>query len=179
MKSNKSFLLILAVVICAFLSLSFFRPSSRLAYVDSAKLLSGYNAMIEARNEFDKKQAVWKTNIDSLAGDVQNSINNYNNMAVNGSNKEKQLAKELISVKQKQLYDYQSAIRQNAGEEEQRLTQQVLTTVNAYLQRYGQKQGYDLILIAAGGNIAYADTGLDITDKIVEALNKEFAVPVK
>jgi Skp family chaperone for outer membrane proteins len=36
-----------------------------------------------------------------------------------------------------------------------------------------------MILIAANGNIAYADADMDITDKIVEELNKEYSVPVK
>jgi outer membrane protein len=67
----------------------------------------------------------------------------------------------------------------NAGAEEQRLSQSVLTTVNAYLLRYGKKHGYKMILIAANGNIAYADADMDITDKIVEELNKEYSVPVK
>jgi Skp family chaperone for outer membrane proteins len=45
--------------------------------------------------------------------------------------------------------------------------------------RYGKKHGYKMILIAANGNIAYADADMDITDKIVEELNKEYSVPVK
>ncbi|MBO9660636.1 MAG: OmpH family outer membrane protein, partial [Chitinophagaceae bacterium] len=68
---------------------------------------------------------------------------------------------------------------QNSSQEEQRLTQNVLTTVNTYLLRFGKKNGYKMIFIAANGNIAYADPGSDITDKVVEQLNKEYAVPAK
>jgi Skp family chaperone for outer membrane proteins len=51
--------------------------------------------------------------------------------------------------------------------------------VNAFLMRYGKKHGYKMILIAANGNIAYADPSMDITDQIVEALNNEYSVPGK
>lgn len=174
------YLVTVVVAVVVFSLLSFFvNPSNKIAYVDSAKLLNGYKAMIEARKEFEKKQAGWQSNIDSLSKDVQDAIKEYEKVASRGTANETKLAKELINTKQKQLYDYQNALRQNAGVEEQRLTQQVLTTVNAYLLRYGKKHNYNLILIAANGNIAYADDGMDLTDKVVEELNKEYAVPVK
>ena len=157
----------------------FFLPSHKIAYVDSGKLLTGYKAMIEARSEFEKKQATRRANIDTLTFDVQEAIKKYEKVAATGTAKERQLSKELITTKQKQLYDYQLALQQNANQEEQRLTHQVLTTVNAYLLRFGKKNGYKMILIAANGNIAYADPDLDLTDKVVEELNKEYAVTVK
>jgi outer membrane protein len=175
-----TFLTAILTVLVIFLLLSFYVFSpNKIAYVDSARLLNGYKAMVEARKEFDKKQATWQANIDTLTNDVQNAIKTYEKTAALGTEKERQLAKELINTKQKQLYDYQNATRQNAGAEEQRLSQSVLTTVNAYLLRYGKKHGYKMILIAANGNIAYADADMDITDKIVEELNKEYSVPVK
>lgn len=167
-------------VIVMFMLLSFYVFSpNKIAYVDSAKLLNGYKAMVEARKEFEKKQATWNANVDTLMKDVQDAIKKYEKLAATGTEKERQMAKELITGKQKQLYDYQNATRQNAAQEEQRLNQNVLTTVNAFLLRYGKKHHYKMILIAANGNIAYADADMDITETIVEALNKEYSVPVK
>ena len=181
MKFNRtSVKLLLLFISVAFLFLyQFAFRSEKIVYVDSGKLLTGYKAMIEARGEFDKKQAAWKANIDTLTRDVEESIKKYEKTAALGTEKERKLAKELINTKQKQLYEYQNVIRQNAGQEEQRLTQNVLSTINAYLERYGKKHRYKMILIAANGNIAYADNGIDITDKIVEELNKEYSVPIK
>jgi len=170
-------LLTLCVIFLLFKTLLF--SGSSIAYVDSGKLLNGYNAMVQARAEFEKKQVTWQANIDSLTNDVKEAIAKYEKTAAIGTNKEKQLSRELITTKQKQLYDYQNAIKQNATQEEQRLTQNVLATVNTYLLRYGKKHGYKMILIAANGNIAYADSGMDITDKVVDQLNKEYAVAVK
>lgn len=169
-------LIALLLIICIYY---FFFSSGKIAYVDSAKLLNGYNAMVAARGEFEKKKKVWDSNIDSLTNEVKNAIAGYEKSNALGTDKEKQLSKELINTRQKQLQDYQNAIRQNASQEEQRLTQSVLTTINTFLSRYGKNKGYKLILVAANGNIAYADPGLDITDKVVEQLNKEYAVPAK
>jgi outer membrane protein len=153
--------------------------NNRIVYVDSNKLLDGYKGMISARQEYDKKRGVWQANIDTLTRDVQDAIQTYSKTLATGSEKEKQLSHELIQTKQKQLIDYQNAIKQNAAQEQERLNKEVLATVNAFLARYGRKNGYKMILIAANGNIAYADPTMEITDKIVEELNKEYAVPVK
>lgn len=177
MRNTKNALTLFLILLLAFLyTWVFFIKPQKIGYVDSGKLLSGYKAMVTARAEFEKKQSVWKSNIDTLTKEVQDAIAKYEKTAISGSGSEKQLAKEFINSKQKQLYDYQTAVQQNAQQEEQKLTQTVLTTVNSYLSRYGKKHGYQLILIAANGNLAYADPDLDITDKIVEALNKEYAV---
>jgi outer membrane protein len=152
---------------------------SKVVYVDSGKLLSGYKGMVEATKEFDKKRIAWQANIDTLTKGVQDAIKKYEKDMALGTPKEKELSKQLIQTKQKELMDYQSAIKQNASQEESRLNQQVFSTVNAYLLRYGKKHDYKMILIASNGNIAYADPSTDITDKVVEDLNKEYAVAVK
>ena len=176
---QRNLLAILALVISVSLAAYvLFFYNSRVAYVDSGKLLGGYKAMVEARKEFEKKQTAWQANVDTLTRDVQAAIKEFENTA-HGTDKEKSLARELVNNKQRQLYEYQNAIKQKSSEEETRLTQDVLTTVNAYLLRYGKKHGYRIILVAANGNIAYADADMDITDRIVEDLNKEYAVPVK
>lgn len=171
--------LTLFIIILFFLLFEFVFSAKKISYVDSGKLLNGYNAMVHARTEFESKKKTWEANIDSLTREVQESMVKYEKTAVSGSEKERQLSRELISNKQKQLYDYQNAINQNAAQEEQRLTQSVLTTVNNYLLRYGKKHGYKMILVATNGNIAYADPSMDITDKIVEQLNKEYTVTAK
>ena len=177
LRRNLPALLALTIsVLLAVYVLFFFK--SRVAYVDSGKLLGGYKAMVEAKKQFEKKQSVWQANIDTLTRDVQDAIKTYENNP-KGTPTEKKLAMQLVNTKQKQLYDYQNAIKQKSSEEEQRLTQDVLTTVNNYLLRYGKSHGYRMILIAANGNIAYADADMDITDKVVDDLNKEYSVPVK
>jgi outer membrane protein len=171
--------ILIAISIVFILLQSFVFSRNKIVYVDSAKLLNGYKAMVEAKREFEKKQDVWNANIDSLTRTVRISIASYEKTAATGTEKERQLAKELIGGKQRQLYDYQNAVKQNAAEEQQKTTQSVLSTVNSYLMRYGKKNNYKLILIASGGNIAYADSDIDITDKVVEDLNKEYSLPVK
>jgi outer membrane protein len=169
-----------AIALSVFCLLYFFVfATNKLVYVDSTKLMNGYKGMIEARKEFSKKQSAWQANVDTLTKGVEDAIKKYSKDQALGTQKEKELSKDLIQTKQKELYDYQNAIKQNEAQEEDRLNQTVFSTVNAFLMRYGKKHGYKMILIAANGNIAYADPSMDITDQIVEALNNEYSVPGK
>jgi outer membrane protein len=169
------------LLVCCFLIFYFFAyaGNGKIVYVDSNKLLNGYKGMIEARKEYDKKRSAWQANIDTLTREVQGAIKSYSKDLAMGTQKEKELSKELISTKQKQLMDYQAAIKQNAAQEEQRSNQDVLNTVNTFLLKYGKQQGYKMILIAANGNIAYADPSMEITDKIIDELNKEYTPTIK
>lgn len=157
----------------------FFFSSSGIVYVDSTKLMAGYRGSVEARKEFEKKQSAWQANVDSLTVDVQNAIKQYSKDNALSTDKQKNASKVLIGTRQKQLMDYQNAIKQDEAQEEGRLNQQVFTTVNAFLERYGKSHGYKMILIAGNGNIGYADQSTEITDKVVDELNKEYAVGVK
>src|SRR5579863_7436852 len=101
---------IASLLVCLFTLLYFFAYASndRVVYVDSDKLLNGYKGMIEARKDYDKKRAVWQANIDTLTKDVQDAIRTYSKDMATGTEKEKQLSKELIQAKQKGLIDYQN-----------------------------------------------------------------------
>lgn len=170
-----SIVLLLIVII----GMLFFTRREKIAYVESARLLNNYKAMIDTRKEFEVKTKQWQANIDTLTQDVQRTMRQFEKEATAGSEKEKRMARELIGGKQKQLQEYQQAIQQNAQQEESRLTSQVISEINIFLTEYGKDHGYKMILVANNGNLAYADKGLDITDEIVNHLNKNYKVSAK
>ncbi|HEY3405550.1 MAG TPA: OmpH family outer membrane protein [Ohtaekwangia sp.] len=158
------------------LSSYLFTRDNKVVYVDSNKLLNNYKGMLDARAAYQQKASAWKANIDTLTSEVQNQIMNYEKESARMTAKERQLSQELIRSKQKQLYDYQQALNTQAQQEDAKMTGEVVTTVNAYIKKYGEKKGYKIILAATEyGNLAYADEGLDITDNILEGLNNEYA----
>ncbi|HEY9045500.1 MAG TPA: OmpH family outer membrane protein, partial [Ohtaekwangia sp.] len=96
----------------------------------------------------------------------QQQIFKYEKESKSMTAKERQLSQELIRSKQKQFADYQQAMNTQAQQEDAKMTQEVVTQINAYLKKYGEAKGYKIILAATQyGNLAYADEGLDITDE--------------
>lgn len=163
------------IILFSFLFYSHFFKNQKVVYVDSAKLLNGYEGMINARKAFQQKSEAWKANIDTLTNEVKISIMDYEKGQATMSIKERQLSQELIKSKQQQLNQYQQAINAQAQQEDKKITSDVILQVNAYLKKYGEQKGYTIIFAATDyGNIAYANDKLDVTDELLEGLNKEF-----
>ncbi|MCU0354190.1 MAG: OmpH family outer membrane protein [Cytophagales bacterium] len=164
--------------IAALFWLHFGKSRERIAYVDSVKLLNGYQAMTDARKDYQAKATAWQSNVDTLLAEVQTAIQKYEKEAAGLSAKEKTLSQELIRTKQKQLADYQQAIAEKARQEDQRLTGDVLKQANSFLERYGKQHDFDIIFAAnATGNIAYAEDYMDITELVLEQMNQEYGAP--
>ena len=91
------------------------------------------------------------------------------------SKAKKQEVEKGLQAKQKQLNDYQQSISQQAQEEDQKLTQGVLNQVNSYIEEYGKENGYKIIFGANGsGTIFYGTEAINITNKVLLNLNKEY-----
>ncbi|HWZ04428.1 MAG TPA: OmpH family outer membrane protein [Mucilaginibacter sp.] len=154
---------------------NYFFKNDKIAYVDSARILNEYKGSAEAKKAFQSKAKVWQANIDTLTNEVKYSIQKYEKSIATLSPKEQELTKQLIQTKQKQLNDYQHAIQDNAKQEDGKLTQGIVTQINAFLLKYGKDRHYKMILIAnQSGTIAYARDGLDITAAVIEELNNEY-----
>lgn len=174
MKITNILLLLFGVALGALYYLHFSNQQA-LAYVDTNKLLNNYEGMKAAREAYQLKASAWKANVDTLMTEVRQEIADYEKENQSMSAKEKQLAQELIRTKQQQLADYQKALQNQAAQEDQKMTGEVLATVNAYISKYGEKSGYDIILAATDmGNIVYAKEAVDITDQVLQGLNKEY-----
>jgi outer membrane protein len=152
------------------------RTPDKIVYVDSTKLLNEYKGMQDARKAYQQKTSVWKANIDTLSIEVEDAIKKYEKESAKLTVKERKLSEELIRMKQKQLMEYQQAMNNQAQQEDQKMTGDVLTQVNAYLKKYGEEKGYEIVMAATQyGNIAYADESLDITKEVLEGLNKQYS----
>jgi outer membrane protein len=165
----------LIVIVLVFLLYNQVFKNDKIAYVDSGKIFNEYKGSAEAKKAYGAKAQVWQANIDTLTNEVKAAIANYEKSLATMSKKEQDLAKQLIQSKQKQLADYQKGIRDNAQQEDGKLTQAVVANINAFLTKYGKEHNYKIILIAnPSGTIAYARDGLDITNDVIEELNSTY-----
>lgn len=166
---------VLFTLVISFILYAHFTTARKVVYVDSVKLLNNYEGMVAAKKAFQLKATGWQANIDTLANEVKTAILDYEKSSARMTAKERQLSEELIKTKQSQLAQYQQAMNAQAQQEDQKMTTDVITQVNAYLKKFGEQKGYTIILAATEyGNIAYADAALEVTEEVLEGLNKEY-----
>jgi outer membrane protein len=153
-----------------------FDKKDAIVYVDAVKLVNGYKGMQSARKEFEVKTQAWNANLDTLKTELQSKIKEYEATKMKLSAKEKALTEELLQTKQDQFLNYQNIIAEKVQKEDQELITKVLGKVNDYIKKYGEDNGYSIIMAATQyGNIVYAEKGTDITEQVLEGLNKEIA----
>ncbi|MEQ9404090.1 MAG: OmpH family outer membrane protein [Cyclobacteriaceae bacterium] len=174
--SNKLTITVIVLVILHLITFYFlFLKPAKVVYVDSNLLLENYEGMKAARQQFQQKAVQWQANIDTLKSEVEKEIAKYEQEKAGMTAKERSLSEELLKTKQQQFIDYQKGIQQKSQQEDFQMTEKVLSEVNTFIEEYGKRKGYTLILgTTSAGNIVYAEEYLDITEALQNELNDRY-----
>ena len=147
----------------------------KLAYVESNKMLDGYQGMKDARKSFESKARGWEQQNQSMLASFKAAVEAYQKQAPSLSVEQRAATEQKLQAQQQQVAQRQQQLQGQAQEEEGKLTQKVLESVNKKVEAYGKAHGYKLILIAApSGTIAYGEKDLDITAPVLTYLNAEY-----
>jgi outer membrane protein len=147
----------------------------KLAYVESNKMLDGYQGMKDARKSFEGKARGWERQNQSMLASFKAAVEAYQKQAPTLSPEQRAASEQKLQAQQQQVAQQQQQLQGQAQEEEAKLTQTVLSSVNKKVEAYGKAHGYKLILIAApSGTIAYGEKNLDITTPVLAYLNSEY-----
>lgn len=175
MNKGISTLVIVLVIAVGYLFYNTQLQKEKIVYIDINVLMAEYEGMKDATKEFEEKSQIWQANVDSLIVDFQNELKVYEKERSKMTKKENELKQELLRNKQQQVGNYQQAIQKQSADEDAKLTQEVVNEVNAYIKTYGKKHHYKMIIGAnSSGNMLYAQDGVDITQDVLEGLNKEY-----
>ena len=146
--------------------------SGKLAYVESGKMLDGYQGMKDARKAFEGKARGWEKQNQTMLAGFKANVEAYQKQAASLTAEQRAATEQKLQEQQQQVGQQQQMLQQQAQQEEAKLTQTVLESVNKKVEAYGKAHGYKLILIAApSGTIAYGEKNLDITTPVLAYLN--------
>ena len=145
----------------------------RLGYINSERIRSEYDAFQDAQAKFDKEVAGWEEEAGTMEQEIIDLQTELEQQSLLLSEEKKAERQKLIQQKQQEYQQFLSEIFGTGGRAEQRnaeLTQPLLEKINQSLMDIAEREGYDLIMDVAGGNVAYIDENLDITDMLLEEL---------
>jgi outer membrane protein len=162
---------IIGVLFIALFAIVFFR-NEKIAYIDTSKLMEKSKEIQALKKQSQIEADKMKANSDTLMSEFQEALKKYEKELAGMTSKEKQLTAQMLETKRNQIMQYQQAIQQKSQQDEQQKTQTILVNINKYISDYGKDKGYKIIFATTNGNIAYADQGMDITEEIIEGINK-------
>ncbi|HEX8507091.1 MAG TPA: OmpH family outer membrane protein [Hymenobacter sp.] len=147
----------------------------KIAFVESGKMLDGYQGMKDARKAFESKARNWERQNQNMLASFKGAVEAYQKQAPTLTAEQRAATEQKLQAQQQEVGQRQQQLQAQAQEEEAKLTQSVLASVNNKVEAYGKSKGYKLILIAApSGTIAYGEKNLDITTPVLAYLNAEY-----
>jgi len=136
---------------------------SKIGYIDSYRIRKEFAEFKEAQTKFDKEVAVWQAELDSMRQDLEFAAEEYQRQRLI-------LSEDARTRKENELRAFGpdgQAEKMNAD-----LVKPILDKINAVLEKVAIENNYDYIFDAVDGNIAYAKKDHDLTDLVLEELNR-------
>ena len=178
MKTNKfkvSIIIVITLIVSFGVVFIVWFSKPKLGFIYNNKVVSSYDGVKDSKKLYQKKESLYKVNSDTLEADLIRMIKKYQQDYNGLTEKERVLTEQIISKKQADLAKYKEVVEKDIREEDIRLTSDVMKQINEFVAKYGKENGYDYIFgTTDNGSLFYAKEGNDLTNKIIEGLNKDY-----
>lgn len=148
-----------------------------IVYFDLDRVLDQYDMANDKRSEVETKVATIQKEINRRQKNLEDGINDFQNKINKGL-----MTSVTAQAQQQKLQEQEAAFQQFAQQkqaeimEEQQVMMNVLAdAIKTFIEEYNAEKGYAMILTnQASVPVIVADPSLDITDAVIEGLNKEY-----
>lgn len=167
------------VLIAFFLLLSItYGKEQKIGYVDLNYIIDNYRAAQEAKNAYEAELAKYRQRADSLKRVYERAQSELEDQRLILS--EGGLNAKMLEIQQlkKQYEDYLNEIWGKSGRAElknRELITPIIQNIQNAVKKIATKEGFTLILDASESKIVYSQPELNITNRVLDELNKEYA----
>lgn len=153
----------------------------KIAYVEIDSLLNNYNLCKDLNEAMIKKQenveVTLKEKMKSLDSEVRDFERKYQNNVFTPERAQQE--QNRLLKKRQDLEALHQRLMGELQQESDKNNIQLRDSINAYLKEYNKDKKYSLIINNAGfNNLLYADPAFNITQEVIDGLNKRY-VPAK
>lgn len=152
----------------------------RTVYVQVDSLLKNYDFFKETKKELENKNFQLENELNTKGKSLQNEVAFFQQKAQTMTPEQARSIEAQLMKKQQDLVAYRDQSAQALQQEEGRKNEQLYKNIRAYMEKYNKENGYEYVLgYSLGGGILFANPSLDVTQKIIDGLNKEHAGTAK
>jgi outer membrane protein len=150
---------------------------SGIAYVNVDTLIYKFDMFYDRREDLMAKQKKAEAELNSKASQYEKNARDYQDK-VNKGLVTRATAAEMeqsLMQQQQELVNLRDNLQANLVEEEQVMNRQILEYITTFLEANKSDYNYQYILGKSfGGQVLYGDSALDITQKVLDAINKKY-----
>jgi len=162
----------LVVLWAAILSLGLFAGAAyaadKIGYLDLSRTFSEYNKTKDYDKVLGDKENKYTAERDKKVNDIKQFQDKLNLL----SDKEKESKKGDLESRLKKLQDYDREQQTDLRKEQDEKMKEILKDIEDAVKLYSQKQGFTMVF--NDRVLVYQDKSMDITDKIISALNSKY-----
>jgi outer membrane protein len=148
----------------------------RIVFVNSDSLLTNYQFYKDAQKEFENKGYRLQVDLGQKEQSLQAELQAIQQRASAMTQAELQAADMMLKKKGAQLQQYSQQKQAELGQEQAKKNEQLYNNIRDYISKTNKANKYEFVLgySKVGGGILFADASVDVTQKIIEGLNKEY-----
>jgi outer membrane protein len=151
----------------------------KVAYINSDTVLKYYEYFKVNRDKLESKGKKLEQDLRNRAQSLQNDYQAYQRNLSNLTIGQAKAIEEDLGKKQQNLEMYRQSLSQELMTEEQKMTLDLYGKVTAYLKKYGQENGLQVVLkYDPSSDLLFGGDSLDITKQVVDGLNADYKAEV-
>ncbi len=149
--------------------------SKKIGVIQMEELVYQYDGMKEATEEYTNKMNQWSAESDTLKKQLDQLLYDIKLDSINGDQAKIISDQKKFMLLRQKYYSLQQTIDTKAQEEDQKMTSTVMGQLNEYVEKYGEEQGYDIIIHNTQlNNIGYVGQSSDITEEVLTYVNAKY-----
>lgn len=154
----------------------------KIAYVEVDSLMTQYNFAKDYSVTLQKKSNNARNTLNQKGSALQAAMANFQQkLNNNGFQSREQAASQQAAIQRQQndLQELQARLENELASETAKFNEALRDSLQNFLKAYNQTKKYDLILSKAGDNILMGDKKFDITQDVINGLNKRYKPSAK
>jgi len=149
----------------------------KIAYVEVDSLMTQFEFAKEKSKEIEKKSLNARNTLNQKGTQLQNAANNFQQKLQNNgftSREQAESVQQSLQRQQNDLAALQARFESELANETQQFNLALRDSLNNFLALYNKDKKYDMILAKSGDNILLANPKYDITQDVINGLNKRY-----
>lgn len=146
------------------------------AFVDLDSLMAKYQYYLDCSELLEKKRTSISNTLNNKGIALQKEMGDFQEKLQSGTISQDQATKMQAALvkKQSQLQSLQDNLAEEFQKEQDKYNAALHDSIDNFLASYNKTAGYTYILSRSNDNILLADPKCDITDEVINGLNKRY-----
>ncbi len=169
----RTYMTLLTVLLVGIIALP--AKAQKFAYVESQRILNEYQEYVDVQKKLEALRNSYDAEYQKMVKEYNALLEEIDSQSLLLSPEKKQQKMQEAQDKALEIERYKYEKLGPEGEfyrKSMELTRPIIEKINKLIAKIGEEEGYDFIFDASSGALVHALPKYDITDRIIEELNK-------